>query len=342
MEQKMKIKVTIEELEPKHISLVASLITELHRAGIEVDVPEEQEDTQETQEDHAEKIRKATIETKEDVKNWTAYARKHLKGFELLEANRFLLAKRKEAQQLEEQNIEKRNKKQRHYFALLKEWGMDERVHDLMKLQLGSSNDWSLEQLENIIEKIEEGPQNQPILQVSSDFAVMAINPAHIETDSKSLVEKVLVEGTFEASPWFCQYLAAYMDLVTIGHEKRRWAKKHRYDDIVVTEAWELSVPAHYRTLTQWEIFESDLATMELDHEAVERFFHKAMSLLKSNEPEDKVEAWKQKAIFFASRKFGPRTACACVHKWRHAVEDTRQKKSQPRGDETGPFLAVF
>ena len=342
MEQKMKIKVTIEELEPKHISLVASLITELHRAGIEVDVPEEQEDTQETQEDHAEKIREATVATKEDVENWTSYARKHLQGSELLEATQSILAKRKEAQQLEEQNIEKRNKKQRHYFALLKEWGMDERVHDLMKLQLGSSNDWSLEQLENIIEKIEEGPQNQPILQVSSDFAVMAINPAHIETDSKSLVEKVLVEGTFEASPWFCQYLAAYMDLVTIGHEKRRWAKKHRYDDIVVTEAWELSVPAHYRTLTQWEIFESDLATMELDHEAVERFFHRAMSLLKSNEPEDKVEAWKQKAIFFASRKFGPRTACACVHKWRHAVEDTRQKKSQPRGDETGPFLAVF
>lgn len=338
----MKIKVTIEELEPKHISLVASLITELHRAGIEVDVPEEQEDTQETQEDHAEKIREATVATKEDVENWTSYARKHLQGSELLEATQSILAKRKQAQQLEEQNIEKRNKKQRHYFALLKEWGMDERVHDLMKLQLGSSNDWSREQLENIIEQIEEGPQNQPILQVSSEFALMAINPAHIETDTKSLVEKVLVEGTFEASPWFCQYLAAYMDLVTIGHEKRRWAKKHRYDDIVVTEAWELSVPAHYRTLTQWEMFESDLATMELDHEAVERFFHKAMSLLKSNEPEDKVEAWKQKAIFFASRKFGPRTACACVHKWRHAVEDTRQKKSQPRGDETGPFLAVF
>ena len=342
MEQKMKIKVTIEELEPKHISLVASLITELHRAGIEVDVPEEQEDTQETQEDHAEKIREATVATKEDVENWTSYARKHLQGSELLEATQSILAKRKQAQQLEEQNIEERNKKQRHYFALLREWGMDERVHDLMKLQLGSSNDWSREQLENIIEQIEEGPQNQPILQVSSEFALMAINPAHIETDTKSLVEKVLVEGTFEASPWFCQYLAAYMDLVTIGHEKRRWAKKHRYDDIVVTEAWELSVPAHYRTLTQWEMFESDLATMELDHEAVERFFHKAMSLLKSNEPEDKVEAWKQKAIFFASRKFGPRTACACVHKWRHAVEDTRQKKSQPRGDETGPFLAVF
>lgn len=338
----MKIKVTIEELEPKHISLVASLITELHRAGIEVDVPEEQEDTQETQEDHAEKIREATVATKEDVENWTSYARKHLQGSELLEATQSILAKRKQAQQLEEQNIEERNKKQRHYFALLREWGMDERVHDLMKLQLGSSNDWSREQLENIIEQIEEGPQNQPILQVSSEFALMAINPAHIETDTKSLVEKVLVEGTFEASPWFCQYLAAYMDLVTIGHEKRRWAKKHRYDDIVVTEAWELSVPAHYRTLTQWEMFESDLATMELDHEAVERFFHKAMSLLKSNEPEDKVEAWKQKAIFFASRKFGPRTACACVHKWRHAVEDTRQKKSQPRGDETGPFLAVF
>jgi len=342
MEQKMKIKVTIEELEPKHISLVASLITELHRAGIEVDVPEEQEDTQETQEDHAEKIRKAEVATKEDVENWTAYARKHLQGSELLEATQSILAKRKQAQQLEEQNIEERNKKQRHYFALLREWGMDERVHDLMKLQLGSSNDWSREQLENIIEQIEEGPQNQPILQVSSEFALMAINPAHIETDTKSLVEKVLVEGTFEASPWFCQYLAAYMDLVTIGHEKRKWAKKHRYEDIVVTEAWELSVPAHYRTLTQWEMFESDLATMELDHEAVERFFHKAMSLLKSNEPEDKVEAWKQKAIFFASRKFGPRTACACVHKWRHAVEDTRQKKSQPRGDETGPFLAVF
>jgi hypothetical protein len=342
MEQKMKIKVTIEELEPKHISLVSSLITELHRAGIEVDVPEEQEDTQETQEDHAEKIREATVATKEDVENWTSYARKHLQGSELLEATQSILAKRKQAQQLEEQNIEERNKKQRHYFALLREWGMDERVHDLMKLQLGSSNDWSREQLENIIEQIEEGPQNQPILQVSSEFALMAINPAHIETDTKSLVEKVLVEGTFEASPWFCQYLAAYMDLVTIGHEKRKWAKKHRYEDIVVTEAWELSVPAHYRTLTQWEMFESDLATMELDHEAVERFFHKAMSLLKSNEPEDKVEAWKQKAIFFASRKFGPRTACACVHKWRHAVEDTRQKKSQPRGDETGPFLAVF
>ena len=338
----MKIKVTIEELEPKHISLVASLITELHRAGIEVDVPEEQEDTQETQEDHAEKIRKAEVATKEDVENWTSYARKHLQGSELLEATQSILAKRKQAQQLEEQNIEKRNKKQRHYFALLKEWGMDERVHDLMKLQLGSSNDWSREQLENIIEQIEEGPQNQPILQVSSEFALMAINPAHIETDTKSLVEKVLVEGTFEASPWFCQYLAAYMDLVTIGHEKRRWAKKHRYDDIVVTEAWELSVPAHYRTLTQWEMFESDLATMELDHEAVERFFHKAMSLLKSNEPEDKVEAWKKEAIFFAARKFGPRTACACVHKWRHAVEDTKQKKSQSRGDETGPFLAVF
>ena len=338
----MKIKVTIEELEPKHISLVASLITELHRAGIEVDVPEEQEDTQETQEDHAEKIRKATVATKEDVENWTSYARKHLQGSELLEATQSILAKRKEAQQLEEQNIEERNKKQRHYFALLREWGMDERVHSLMKLQLGSSNDWSREQLEDIIEQIEEGPQNQPILQVSSEFALLAVNPAHIETNTKSLVEKVLVEGTFEASPWFCQYLATYLDLVTIGHEKRKWAKKHRYEDTVVTEAWELSVPAHYRTLKQWEMFESDLATMELDHDAVERFFEKATSLLKSEQSEDKVEAWKQKAIFFASRKFGPRTACACVHKWRHAVEDTKQKKSQPRGDETGPFLAVF
>ena len=109
----MKIKVTIEELEPKHISLVASLITELHRAGIEVDVPEEQEDTQETQEDHAEKIRKAEVATKEDVENWTAYARKHLQGSELLEATQSILGKRKEAQQLEEQNIEERNKKQK-------------------------------------------------------------------------------------------------------------------------------------------------------------------------------------------------------------------------------------
>jgi len=340
MEQKMKIKVTIEELEPKHISLVASLITELHRAGIEVDVPEEQEDTQETQEDHAEKIRMATVETKEDVENWTAYARKHLKGFELLEANRFLLEKRKEAQQLEEQNIEERNKKQRHYFAILREWGMDERVHDLMKLQLGSSNDWSREQLENIIEQIEAGPES--MREASADFALMACSPAHIETDAKSLIEKVLVEGTYEATPWLCQYFATYLDLVTIGHELRRWAKHHRYDLEVVKGAWELSVPAHYRTLKEWEMWESDLATMELDHEAVERFFDKATSLLKSNEPEDKVEAWKKEAIFFAARKFGPRTACACVHKWRHAVEDTRQKKSQPRGDETGPFLAVF
>ena len=94
--------------------------------------------------------------------------------------------------------------------------------------------------------------------------------------------------------------------------------------------------------MKEWEIWESDLATMELDHEAVERFFEKATSLLKSEQSEDKVEAWKQKAIFFASRKFGPRTACACVHKWSHAVQDTHQKKSQPRGDETGPFLAVF
>ena len=190
----MKIKVTIEELEPKHISLVASLITELHRAGIEVDVPEEQEDTQETQEDHAEKIRKAEVATKEDVENLFE-DRLRSQAPSRLRTPRGDSEHPRQTKRSAAARGAKHRAPQQETKTLLRNFaGMGNGRASSRPDEAPTQKLERLvqEQLENIIEHIEAGPES--MREASADFALMACGPAHIETDAKSLVEESLLK----------------------------------------------------------------------------------------------------------------------------------------------------